>query len=105
MKKILFVLSLVLFVTMASEAKKIKVLIVDGQNNHAVWPKSTIMFKQYLEETGKFKVDIDRTYYTWKAERRKTFLPLAGVGETQDLREPKADPNFSPKFNTVFSFS
>ncbi len=31
-----------------------RALIVDGQNNHAVWPKSTIMMKQYLEETVKF---------------------------------------------------
>ena len=98
MKKILFVLSLVFFIATASEAKKIKVLIVDGQNNHAVWPKSTIMFKQYLEETGLFKVDVDRTVFTWKAEREKAFLPLAGVGETQDLKEPKTDPDFAPKF-------
>lgn len=98
MKKILFVLSLVLLLSSVVEAKKIKVLIVDGQNNHAVWPKSTIMMKQYLEETGMFKVDIDRTIYTWKAEREKAFLPLAGVGETQDLKEPKTDPDFTPKF-------
>ena len=77
---------------------KIKVLIVDGQNNHAVWPKSTIMMKQYLEETGLFKVDIDRTKYTWRGEREKEYLPLAGVGETQDLQDPKHDPDFIPKF-------
>ena len=29
--------------------KKIKVLIVDGQSTHEVWPKATIMMKQYLE--------------------------------------------------------
>ena len=81
-----------------AEAKKIKVLIVDGQNNHEVWPKSTIMMKQYLEETGLFVVDINRTRFTWKAEREKAFLPLAGVGETQDLKDPKADPDFAPKF-------
>lgn len=98
MKKILFILSVFLIISTVSEAKKIKVLIVDGQNNHAVWPKSTIMFKQYLEETGLFKVDIDRTVFTWKAEREKAFLPLAGVGETQDLKEPKTDPDFAPKF-------
>ncbi len=84
--------------TFSSEAKKIKVLIVDGQNNHEVWPKSTIMMKQYMEETGLFEVDIERTIHTWKAEREKDFLPLAGVGATQDLKEPKTDPDFSPKF-------
>src|SRR5690606_13243495 len=76
-----------------------KVLIVDGQNNHEVWPKSTIMMKQYLEETGLFEVDIDRTQFTWKAQREKDFLPLADVGETQDLENPKTDPDFSPPFH------
>jgi len=99
MKKLL--ISALCAVTLAypSEAKKIKALIVDGQNNHEVWPKSTIMMKQYLEETGLFEVDIDRTVFTWKAEREKDFLPLAGVGKTEDLNEPKTDPNFAPKFN------
>lgn len=78
---------------------KISVLIVDGQNNHAVWPKSTIMMKQYLEETRLFEVEIDRTQYTWKAQREKAFLPLAGVGETQDLKDPKTDPTFTPDFD------
>ncbi len=77
---------------------KIKVLIIDGQNNHAVWPKSTLMMKQYLEETNLFTVDIDRTRYTWKAEREKAFLPLAGVGDTENLKEPKTDPTFIPDF-------
>jgi hypothetical protein len=77
---------------------KIKVLIVDGQNNHEVWPKSTIMMKQYLEETGLFTVEIKRTKFTWKGEREKAFLPLAGVGETQDLKEPQTDPDFILSF-------
>lgn len=98
MRKILFFVSLFLMLACNSEAKKIKVLIVDGQNNHQVWPKSTIMFKQYLEETGLFKVDIDRTVFTWKGDREKDYLPLAGVGETQDLKEPKTDPDFTPNF-------
>ncbi len=86
------------FVLSLSVQAKIKVLIVDGQNNHEVWPKSTIMMKQYLEETGLFSVDIRRTKFTWKGEREKAFLPLAGVGETQDLKDPKADPDFILSF-------
>jgi len=82
-----------------TQKSKLKALIIDGQNNHAVWPKSTIMMKQYLEETGKFEVDIDRTQYTWKGDREKDFLPLAGVGKTEDLENPKSDPDFSPKFS------
>lgn len=85
---------------------KIKVLIIDGQNNHVVWPKSTLMMKQYLEETGLFQVDINRTYYTWKAEREMAFIPLAKTGKTENLKEPQTDPNFKPdfsKYNVVVS--
>lgn len=98
MKKIIFILAAVMLFAFNSEAKKIKVLIVDGQNNHAVWPKATVMMKQYLEETGMFKVDVARSQYTWKAGREADWLPLAGAGETEDLKEPKTDPNFAPKF-------
>ena len=59
MKSTLLILSLILVLTNV-DARKIKVLIVDGQNNHVVWPKSTIMMKQYLEAEracvmGKYK--------------------------------------------------
>jgi type 1 glutamine amidotransferase len=97
MKNILITLVCILLLSFSAKAK-LKVLIVDGQNNHEVWPKSTIMMKQYLEETGLFEVDIYRSKFTWKAEREKAFLPLAGVGETQDLETPKADPDFAPRF-------
>ena len=78
---------------------KLKALIVDGQNNHAVWPKSTIMMKQYLEATGLFDVEVDRTRFLWNAKREKAFLPLAGVGEKEDVKQPKTDPDFSPSFD------
>lgn len=97
MRKYLF-LTLCLLAIFSSSAQ-IKALIVDGQNNHVVWPKSTIMMRQYLEETGLFEVDIYRSKYTWKAEREKEYLPLAGVGKTTDLDEPKSDPDFVPDFN------
>lgn len=35
----------------------IKVLIVDGQNNHA-WQQTTPMLQKILESTGRFKVDV-----------------------------------------------
>jgi len=97
MKTSLLSIVCILLLSFSTEAK-IKVLIVDGQNNHEVWPKSTIMMKQYLEETGLFSVDIKRTKYTWKGEREKAYLPLACVGETQDLNEPKTDPDFILSF-------
>jgi type 1 glutamine amidotransferase len=93
---LLFSLSLLTFV--ASADAKFNALIIDGQNNHAVWPKSTIMMKQYLEESGLFEVDIDRTRFTWKGEREATWLSLAGVGKTEDLKQPEQDLDFKPSF-------
>jgi type 1 glutamine amidotransferase len=55
-------------------AEKLSALIVDGQNNHAVWPKTTEMMKKYLEEIG-FSVQVART---------------APQG---------SDPNFKPEFS------
>jgi len=97
MKKISIITICLVILSLTLEAK-LKVLIIDGQNNHVVWPKSTIMMKQYLEETGLFEVDIMRTQFTWNAQREKEFLPLAGVGETHDLDKPKADPDFELEF-------
>lgn len=96
MKRQIFVLAFMLFSILVQA--QLKALIVDGQNNHAVWPKSTIMMKKYLEETGLFEVDIQRSKYTWKAKREEAYLALAGVGKTEDFAEPKVDSNFSPKF-------
>ena len=42
-------------------APKYKALIVDGQNNHKIWPRTTQMIKGYLEETGLFSVEIATT--------------------------------------------
>ncbi len=57
------------------EAAELKALIIEGQNNHRVWPKTSRMMKKYLEETGLFTVDIVRT-------------------------APKGtDPNFHPNFD------
>lgn len=35
-----------------------RALIVDGQNNHGCWPKTTQMMRKYLEDTGLFRVDV-----------------------------------------------
>lgn len=59
------VLQLIGFVSPAAAfdepQEKIKALIVDGQNNHGNWPQTTEMMKQYLEESGRFAVEIART--------------------------------------------
>ena len=39
-------------------AEPLKALIVDGQNNHGNWPQTTRMMKKYLEDSGRFTVDI-----------------------------------------------
>ncbi len=39
----------------------LKALIVDGQNNHGIWPKTSKMMKAYLEQTGLFSVEMART--------------------------------------------
>ena len=32
----------------------LRALIIDGQNNHGIWPKTSAMMKDYLEQTGLF---------------------------------------------------
>lgn len=44
---------------------KLKALILDGQNNHYIWPKTSMMMKDYLEETELFEVDIHRMDSVW----------------------------------------
>ncbi|MGV3606925.1 MAG: ThuA domain-containing protein [Planctomycetaceae bacterium] len=45
----------------SSAAEPMKALIIDGQNNHGVWPKTSKMMKKYLEDTKLFAVDIVTT--------------------------------------------
>jgi type 1 glutamine amidotransferase len=42
----------------APAADKVAALIVDGQNNHGNWPQTTQMMKRYLEDSGRFTVDV-----------------------------------------------
>lgn len=83
----------------ATSEQPLRALIIDGQNNHAVWPKSTMMMKSYLEETGKFTVDIQRSQFTWKAEKWIEKYPLTSQAPTEELKEPKPDPEFAPVFS------
>ena len=46
---------------MAQPPNRLRALIVDGQNNHRNWPDTTKMMKGYLEETGRFSVDVATT--------------------------------------------
>lgn len=83
----------------APAGAKVKVLIVDGQNNHTVWPKSTAMMKSYLEATGKFEVSLARTQFTWKGEKWLPRHALSDGKAYENLPEPKTDPGFAPDFS------
>lgn len=98
--KFLLSLALGICALSATADAHIKALIVDGQNNHVVWPKSSIMMKQYLEDTGLFEVDIARMHYTWKGQVREgEWLVEAGYDlKTEDMPSPQPDPNFKPAF-------
>jgi type 1 glutamine amidotransferase len=72
--RLLLVCGLFLAAAPAPAAEKLKAIIVDGQNNHSCWPKTTPMMKKYLEDTGLFTVDV---------------VTHAPKGE---------DPNFKPAF-------
>lgn len=85
--------------TYAQPNKIIKTLIVDGQNNHDQWPKVTYMMKQYLEESGKFSVDVQRTRYTWKGEEFLADYALPGSSPTQALTKSRMDSSFRPDFS------
>ena len=64
MKRVIFlwVLSLVMLAGLQIQAAEpMKALIIEGQNNHGVWPKTTKMMKRYLEETKLFQVDVATT--------------------------------------------
>jgi len=90
----------VAFAASANAAEKMRVLIVDGQNNHGAWPKTTVMMKTYLEETGLFSVDVARTAYTWRGDDLVEKYPLgAGAATTKAVSQPTPDPNFKPTFS------
>ncbi|MCY7357600.1 MAG: ThuA domain-containing protein [Rudanella sp.] len=90
--------------TFAQSRKKgnpalIRTLIVDGQNNHVQWPKITYMMKRYLEETGKFSVDVKRTHYTWMGDEFIQKYKIKGAENTQALTKSRMDSSFHPDFS------
>ena len=76
-----------------------KALILDGQNNHDHWPKTTMMMKRYLEQHGDFQVDIARTKYIWKSEKFLKDFGLEDGREYIQVKKAKADPDYSPEFS------
>jgi len=82
----------------ATDGPALSALIVDGQNNHEAWPKTTMMIKRYLEDTGRFRVDVARTKYLWQGKSWLEQYPLADGIERVALPMPEADPDFRPNF-------
>jgi type 1 glutamine amidotransferase len=52
----------------AAAEEKLKVLIIDGQNNHD-WRKTTPILKDFLEKTGRFTVEVATTPTDGKAPK------------------------------------
>jgi len=77
----------------------LKALIMDGQNNHDAWPKTTMMVKRYLEETKRYTVDIARTKSTWKGDSLLSSYPLNDGVEREAKKTAVADPDFKPDFS------
>lgn len=84
--------------TARDNTAKLKALIVDGQNNHVMWPKISVMMKQYLEDTDLFTVAIERTAYTWNGDDLIKQYPIGPAANTTAMEEPKPDPDFNPDF-------
>ena len=96
---VILAVAFVLVAQPSMAAEKLKALIIDGQNNHGAWPKTTAMMKEYLEESGRFTVDVARTAYTWKGEEHLKDYALNDGVKREALKQPKADPNFKPEFS------
>jgi type 1 glutamine amidotransferase len=93
--------------------KMLKALIIDGQSNHGIWPKTTAIMKDYLLQTGMFTVDIQRTAFAWVGphndndpgfgkEKRLQLLdqyPIAGGKKITSVDKPMTDPDFKPDFS------
>src|ERR1700676_5418140 len=53
-------ISVLLIASVPLHAEKIKVLLIDGQNNHN-WKATTPVLKWILEDSGRFTVDVSTT--------------------------------------------
>ncbi|MBI1313629.1 ThuA domain-containing protein [bacterium] len=82
----------------ALAATPLKALIIDGQNNHGAWPKTTVMMKSYLEQTGLFSVDVARTKFTVNGGDLVAKYPLPSI-ESTAVKSAQTDPDFKPPFS------
>ncbi len=85
-------------------AETLRVLIIEGQNNHKNWPETSQFMKTTLEKTGKFAVTITRTPPDdGRKERYSGSQPtVAGMPEALQAEWAKWRPAFS-SFDVVIS--
>lgn len=98
-KQLLLSLCLLILASTIFAQKTIKTLIVDGQNNHNQWAKISFMMKKYLEETGKFSVDVQRSYYTWNGGEYIQQYPIPGLRKTVELTKSRPDSSYLIDFS------
>ena len=100
MKRLFTAFTLTLTLTaVVPAAEKMRALIVDGQNNHQVWPRTTMMLKKYLEQTELFDVDVARTKFIWGNQTLAKKYPINDGKTYIPTRGQKADPDFRPDFS------
>lgn len=83
----------------AQSPKPIRALIIDGQNNHGDWPKTTMMIKRYLEDTKRYQVDIARTKFTCNGDDLLAKYPLNDGVVRESKKNGVPDPDFKPDFS------
>jgi len=95
--------------TTIKSGQKFKALIITGQSNHYVWPKTTKMIESYLLETGLFDVDIELTDTIWLGikynetrpghlEKYISDFPLDS-DDYEISKHPPKTTNFDPNFS------
>lgn len=93
----------------AQEPAKLKALIIDGQSNHYIWPKTTMMLKDYIEKTELFDVSIHRMDSIWlgvkynksRPEAYTSFIETYPVDSTTNniSHQPIKTSNFTIDFS------
>ena len=93
------------------DQQRLKALIIDGENNHGVWPMTTSMIKDYLQSSGLFDVDIARKKYVWQGPHsdhrhdenwRRSLIRKyysEGISSSITVEEPQIDTAFMPSFD------
>ena len=100
---LLTAIAIVTLTTSVNAEEKLKALIIDGQNNHGAWPKTTAMMKKYLEESGRFTVDVERTQFTWKGGDLLKAFPLKDGSHTKTCPSPSRTRTLNQNSITTMS--